>query len=63
MSARIMVATTRRIMAQLLHDKRTLAVVIVVPVVVITLLHYLFDERESLVSRVELIMLAVFPSS
>lgn len=63
MSARIMVATTRRIMAQLLHDKRTLAIVIVVPVVVITLLHYLFDERESLVSRVELIMLAVFPSS
>ena len=61
MSARIMVATTRRIMAQLLHDKRTLAIVIVVPVVVITLLHYLFDERESLVSRVELIMLAVFP--
>jgi len=54
-------ATTRRIVMQLLNDKRTLAIVLVVPVVVLTLLHYLFDGREPLVSRVELIMLVVFP--
>src|SRR5690625_2703403 len=54
-------ATTRRIVMQLLNDKRTLAIVLVVPVVVLTLLHYLFDGCDPLVSRVELIMLVVFP--
>ena len=54
-------ATTVRILRQLAHDHRTLGIVIVVPLVVITLLHYLFDERQPFVSRVELIMLAVFP--
>lgn len=61
MSLRLTLATTVRILRQLAHDKRTLAIVIVVPIVVITLLHYLFDEQQPLVSRVELIMLAVFP--
>src|SRR5690625_2609387 len=61
MGIRMTVATTKRILTQLLHDKRTLTIVLVVPVVVLTLLHYLFDAREPLVSRVELIMLVVFP--
>lgn len=61
MSLQLTVATTRRILRQLAHDKRTLAIVIVVPIVVITLLHYLFNEQQPFVSRVELIMLAVFP--
>lgn len=61
MHFRTTIATTARILAQLLHDKRTLAIVTVVPVVVLTLLHYLFDGREPLVSRIELVMLAIFP--
>lgn len=61
MSPTLTLATTARILRQLAHDKRTLAIVVLVPVVVITLLHYLFDQRQPLVSRVELIMLAVFP--
>lgn len=61
MSLRLTLATTVRILRQFAQDKRTLAIVIFVPIVVITLLHYLFDERQPFVSRVELIMLAVFP--
>lgn len=61
MSPRLTLATTARILRQLAHDKRTLAIVAFVPIVVITLLHYLFDERQPFVSRVELIMLAAFP--
>lgn len=61
MHLQMTMATTKRILTQLLNDKRTLAIVLVVPVVVLTLLHYLFDAREPLVSRIELIMLVVFP--
>lgn len=61
MSLQLTIVTTGRILRQLAHDKRTLVIVIVVPIVVITLLHYLFDERQPFVSRVEPIMLAVFP--
>ena len=61
MSPVLTLATTRRILRQLSHDKRTLGIVVLVPIVVLTLLHYLFDQRQPFVSRVELIMLAVFP--
>ncbi len=61
MSPDLTLASTGRILRQLAHDKRTIAIVVVVPIVVITLLHYLFDGRQPYVSRVELIMLAVFP--
>lgn len=61
MSPDLTLATTGRILRQLAHDRRTIAIVVVVPIVVITLLHYLFDGRQPFVSRVELIMLAVFP--
>ena len=61
MSPSLTLATTGRILRQLTHDPRTFAVVVVAPMVVLTLLHYLFNERQPLVSRIELIMLAIFP--
>ena len=61
MSLRLTLATTGRILRQLAHDKRTIMIVLLAPLVVITLLHYLFDQRQPLVSRVEIIMLAIFP--
>ena len=61
MSPRLILATAGRILRQVSHDPRAIAVVLVAPMVVITLLHYLFDERQPLVSRIELIMLAIFP--
>ena len=44
-------ATTGRILRQLRHDPRTLVIVTVIPLFILTLLHYLFDERQPLASR------------
>lgn len=55
-----MLATTARLLRQLRHDPRTLVILTVIPLVILTLLHYLFDERQPLVSRVESQMLVVF---
>lgn len=61
MSARLTLATARRIVVQTLHDRRTLALITVAPLVLLTLIHYLFDEREPMVSRLELQLLLIFP--
>lgn len=61
MSITRVLATAGRILRQLRHDHRTVGIVLVVPLVILTLLHYLFDGREPLVSHVELAMVVVFP--
>jgi ABC-2 type transport system permease protein len=60
-SPRILFATTARVLRQLKHDKRTLALIIVVPAVLLTLVYYVFDGRQLVFDRVGLIMLGVFP--
>ena len=45
MSARIMFAVAGRVLAQLRHDHRTAAMLLVLPAVVLTLLWWMFDER------------------
>ena len=61
MSARLTFATAGRILRQLRHDRRTIALILVVPTVLLTLLRYLYDESPQLFDRVGLIMLGVFP--
>lgn len=61
MSLRITVGTAGRILRQLSHDRRTIALVLVVPAVLLTLLRYLFDAQPAAFDRVGLIMLGVFP--
>lgn len=61
MSARLTLATAGRILRQLAHDKRTVAIVIVVPIVVISMLHYALDADQQVIWRVDLIMVGVFP--
>ncbi|GAA2183046.1 ABC transporter permease [Brooklawnia cerclae] len=61
MNPRTLFATVGRILGQMRHDPRTMAIVTVIPLVVVTLLHYLFDEREPVVSFIEAVMLVVFP--
>jgi len=67
MSLRILAATTGRILRQLRHDRRTIAMLIVVPTLLLTLLYYMFaDEptvpgRPSTFDRIALVMLGVFP--
>jgi ABC-2 type transport system permease protein len=61
MSLRLTFSTAARILRQLRHDKRTIAMVLVVPTVLLTLLRYLYDTQPILFDRVGLIMLGAFP--
>jgi ABC-2 type transport system permease protein len=58
---RLWAASVRRIVAQLSHDHRTVAIVLVVPLVLLTLLHEIYADDARLANRVETQMLAVFP--
>ena len=61
MSARVTGATAIRVLAQLRRDPRTIALVLVVPVVLITLLKYVFDGRPELFERIGAPLLGLFP--
>jgi ABC-2 type transport system permease protein len=61
MSARILFSTTRRVLTQLRHDRRTLALVVLVPVVLLTLVYYLFEKQPGVFDEIGLIMLGLFP--
>ncbi|MDG4765383.1 ABC transporter permease [Solwaraspora sp. WMMD406] len=67
MNARILVATTGRILRQLRHDRRTVALLVVVPTLLLTLLYYMYGDQPAapgqpaVFDRVALVMLGVFP--
>lgn len=61
MPGRTLARTTVRILRQLRHDRRTIALLGVVPVVLLTLLYFMFDGQEAAFNRVALIMLGMFP--
>src|SRR3954447_16011573 len=61
MSLRITFATTGRILRQLRHDRRTVALLIVVPAVLLALLSFMYDNAGSTFDRIALIMLGIFP--
>jgi ABC-2 type transport system permease protein len=60
MSAAITFATMRRILAQLKHDHRTLALLIAVPTLLMILLRYVFDHPE-VFDRIGPMLLGLFP--
>lgn len=60
MSAAITFATMRRILAQLKHDHRTLALLIAVPTLLMILLRYVFDQPE-VFDRIGPMLLGLFP--
>ena len=57
----VLIATTRRVLTQLRHDRRTVALVIVVPVLLLTLVYYLFEKQVGVFNEIGLIMLGLFP--
>jgi ABC-2 type transport system permease protein len=61
MSPRILASTTDRVLGQLRHDRRTLALVIVVPALLLALVYYVFNNKPVIFNHVGLIMLGVFP--
>jgi ABC-2 type transport system permease protein len=62
MSIRITGATAKRVLTQLLRDRRTMALVLGVPVMLLLLLRYVFDGAPAVaLSGIALPMIAVFP--
>ncbi len=60
MSAAVTFATMRRILAQLKHDHRTLALLVAVPTLLMILLRYVFDQP-MVFDRVGPMLLGLFP--
>jgi len=61
MNPRILAATTGRILRQLRHDHRTVALLVVVPSLLLTLLYFMYENAGPLYDRIALVMLGVFP--
>ncbi|MBM0239234.1 ABC transporter permease [Micromonospora sp. ATA32] len=67
MNPRILAATTGRILRQLRHDRRTIALLVVVPAVLLTLVYYMYADQPTppgqpaVFDRVALVMLGFFP--
>jgi ABC-2 type transport system permease protein len=59
-SIKVAGATAARVLRQLRHDPRTIALVLVVPAVLVTLIKYVFDES-SVFDRIGGPLLGVFP--
>ena len=61
MSARITLATTRRVWRQLRHDPRTIGLVIAVPCLLMVLLRYMFDSQPQTFQQVGIPLIGIFP--
>ena len=61
MSVSRTVATTRRVLEQLRRDPRTVALMLVVPLVLLWLLELVFDEQPATFDRIGPALLALFP--
>jgi ABC-2 type transport system permease protein len=61
MSIRITLATAARVLRQLRRDHRTLALVLFVPALLITLFKYVFEGQEAVFDRVGPPMVGIFP--
>ena len=61
MSLRITLVTAARVLNQIRSDRRTVAMVLLVPSLLISLMYFIFDSAPQIFNQVGLIMLGVFP--
>lgn len=61
MSVRNTFATATRVLMQLRHDRRTLALILVVPPALLTLLRYIFDGSPQTFARIAPELVGLFP--
>jgi ABC-2 type transport system permease protein len=61
MTPRITLATAGRVLRQLRHDHRTLALVILVPALLVTLMKYVFSGQEETFDRIGAPLVGIFP--
>lgn len=57
----ILVATTGRILRQLVRDHRTVGLLVVVPNLLLTLLYFMYDDQPVVFDRIATVMLGVLP--
>lgn len=60
MSTQILARTTGRILRQLRHDRRSVAMVLMLPIVLLTLVYFMWQDGPQF-DRVALVLLGVFP--
>jgi ABC-2 type transport system permease protein len=60
-TARVTLATAARVLQQLRRDRRTVALVLAVPVVLLTLVRYLFDDQPETFDRIGAPLVGIFP--
>lgn len=61
MSARVTLATAWRVLRQIRRDRRTVALMLIVPVVLLVLLRYIFDSRPGVFQRIGAPLCGLFP--
>ena len=61
MSPRITIAVTLRILRQLHHDRRTIAMLLFVPTILLALLYWVFEGNEKVFDSIGGPMLGIFP--
>lgn len=61
MSPRRTLATARRVLEQLRHDRRTVALVLLVPSVLLIILRYVFDSQPAVFNQIAPMILGIFP--
>ena len=61
MSVRITMATCGRILRQLRHDRRTVALLVVVPALLLGLIYFMYQDSGPTFDRIALVMLGIFP--
>jgi len=61
MSLRKTFATSKRVLRQLSHDPRTLALILLVPLLLVVLLRYVFDGQRQLFNGIAPMILGIFP--
>ena len=61
MTPRVTLATAARVLTQLRRDPRTIALIVLVPCLLVTLLRFLFDAQPQVFDRVGGVMLGLFP--
>ena len=61
MNARRSLATSRRVLTQLRHDPRTIALIVVVPSLLLVIMRYVFDGQTAKFDAFAPMLLAIFP--
>lgn len=61
MSVSLLLGTTLRVLTQIRHDRRTLALIFTIPSGLLTLLRFVFNDRLDIFDQVGLMLLGIFP--